>query len=521
MTQPLISLDQVGLFYTRHHGFTTQQFWALKDVSFTLNRGDSLGVVGRNGVGKSTLLKLLGGLMQPDRGQIVRHGSFNASLLSLQVGFVSYLTGRENAILSGMLMGMTRRAITRRLPEIIEFSELGDFIDEPISTYSSGMTARLGFSVALQIEPDIWLIDEVLGVGDAEFAQKSSRLLRSKLQRQETTMVFVSHGADSVARLCNRALWLEDGVVQLVGDTDTVLAAYEAARHQPPGPMSTKARLKTLPATASIGLLLDDGPVADHVVNPFGMTIPRAAFDAAFYADRYPDIAAALGADPDTLWRHFVRYGAKERRHFALPTGQVAAELPSAVIRNGEILARDQFDWRGYAARYPGVECAAGSTEAGLWQHFVEYGAAEGRYFGPEAAPPLAAAVVTVHGEEVTRDAFDAAFYAAIYPQTAEKLGHSTAALWRHFVDHGAAEGRQHRPLTADDAAEAWAAAVVTVYGEEVTRDAFDAAFYAAIYPQTAEKLGHSTAALWRHFVDYGAAEGRQYRPPSTGAGAS
>ena len=149
-------------------------FWALKDVSFDLYPGESLGVVGRNGCGKSTLLKILAGITRPDKGSISGE-PLSATLLALQLGFLPYLTGRENAMLSGMMLGLTRSGIAERIEAIAEFAELGDFFDEPIAEYSAGMRARLGFAVAFQLDPDILLIDEVLGVGDAQFRERVRR----------------------------------------------------------------------------------------------------------------------------------------------------------------------------------------------------------------------------------------------------------------------------------------------------------------------------------------------------------
>ena len=151
--------------YRRQRGIFGEKFWALKDVSFELYQGETLGILGRNGAGKSTLMRLMSGIIKPDQGELINHHNSTASLLSLQLGFMGYLSGRENAILSGMLMGLTRREIEAKMDAIIDFSELGEFIDQPISTYSSGMSARLGFSVAFQTDPDILLVDEVMGVG--------------------------------------------------------------------------------------------------------------------------------------------------------------------------------------------------------------------------------------------------------------------------------------------------------------------------------------------------------------------
>jgi len=222
----LVRLDNVGVSYRRRGGFSRQPpFWALKDISLEIYRGETLGVIGRNAVGKSTLLRLLAGIIRPDRGTIRFDNPCHTSLLSLQVGFIPQLTGRENAVLSGMLLGMRRNDIEARMYAIVSFAELEEFIDQPISSYSTGMRTRLGFSVALQADPDILLVDEVLGVGDAEFREKSARAMRQKI-RSNRTVVLVSHNPQTIRNLCDRAVWIEKGCSQLEGDPESVLAAY-------------------------------------------------------------------------------------------------------------------------------------------------------------------------------------------------------------------------------------------------------------------------------------------------------
>ncbi len=225
--QPVISLKHVGVSYwLRQSLFSRRKFWALRDVSFDLYESDSLGVIGKNGVGKSTLLRLLAGVMSPDCGTLVNSG-VSTSLLSMNLGFLPYLSGRENAILGGMFQGMAREEISAKMEDIIRFAELEEFIDEPVASYSSGMKARLGFAVAFQIQPDVLLIDEVIGVGDADFQRKSVEVMKERICSHDTTIVFVSHSAQLVRELCNRAVWIEDRIVQTEGDVETVLAAYE------------------------------------------------------------------------------------------------------------------------------------------------------------------------------------------------------------------------------------------------------------------------------------------------------
>lgn len=227
-TTPLISVRDVTVSYPIRTGMASwSTFTPLRDISFDLHRGETVGIIGRNGAGKSTLLRMIAGIIEPDGGQIINAGA-RVTLLTLGVGFTPYLTGRENAILSGMLLGMRRRDIVRRLPHIIKFSGLDRFIDQPLRTYSSGMRARLGFSVALQIDPDVLLIDEVLGVGDEEFKTKSTTEMK-RLIRSDKSVILVSHALPTLRELCDRVVWIDDGQVKMIGPTDQVLEAYAPA----------------------------------------------------------------------------------------------------------------------------------------------------------------------------------------------------------------------------------------------------------------------------------------------------
>jgi homopolymeric O-antigen transport system ATP-binding protein len=231
---PLISLRNVGVCYWRRGriGYGRgRAFWALHDVSFDLYHGEALGVIGRNGAGKSTLLRLLAGILRPDRGTLTTFSPHVASLQTLQVGFANHLTGRENAILSGMLLGLTYRRVIELLERIIDYSGLGDFIDEPLAIYSSGMRARLGFSVAYFADPEIILLDETLGAGDAEFRVKSEASMRERI-RSDRTVVLVSHSAATIREVCDRAVLIDAGIVITEGATAEVLARYDGLIRQ-------------------------------------------------------------------------------------------------------------------------------------------------------------------------------------------------------------------------------------------------------------------------------------------------
>jgi len=235
---PLMSLRNVGVRYWRRGriGYRrARPFWALRDVSFDLYHGEVLGVIGRNGAGKSTLLRLIAGILRPDRGTLTKFTPQIASLQSLQVGFADHLTGRENAILSGLLLGLTYHQVVHALDDIIAYSELEEFIDEPLSVYSSGMRARLGFSVAYFADPEIMLLDEVLGAGDAEFRKKSEASMHERI-RSDRTVVLVSHGTASIRELCDRAVLIDAGISIAEGETEEVLRQYAALMNEPRAP---------------------------------------------------------------------------------------------------------------------------------------------------------------------------------------------------------------------------------------------------------------------------------------------
>jgi lipopolysaccharide transport system ATP-binding protein len=229
MNDVLIELENVGIAFDAQRRVGGHRFWALEDVTVTLRRGERLGVIGRNGAGKSTLLRVIAGILEPDRGR-VRRGPVSCQLMSLALGFTPHLSGRDNAILSGLMLGLRRRDIVARLPAIREFCELGEFFEQPIAAYSSGMVLRLAFSVAIQVEPDVLLIDEVLAVGDAEFQEKSGAALRERM-REGHTVVLVSHDEQQIAALCDRVLWVEHGKSVLEGDRDLVFDAYHRDLH--------------------------------------------------------------------------------------------------------------------------------------------------------------------------------------------------------------------------------------------------------------------------------------------------
>lgn len=203
----------------------TKEVWALKNISFKLERGSNVGIIGSNGSGKTTLLKTIASIFQPDSGEIMVYEN-SISLLTLGAGFQPELSGYENIYLNGLILGFKKEQIDEKIDEIIEFSGLEDFIYSPIRTYSSGMKTRLAFSISCHIEPDILLIDEVLGVGDESFRQKSSDKLKELIEH-DRTVIMVSHSLPALEELCDQLIWIEKGVLKEHGDTATVIKRYK------------------------------------------------------------------------------------------------------------------------------------------------------------------------------------------------------------------------------------------------------------------------------------------------------
>lgn len=204
-----------------------EEFQAVKNVSFRVEKGEIVGLIGKNGSGKSTMLRAIAGIFSPNSGTINLHGH-SVSLLSIGVGFQKELSGRDNILLSGMLLGFSEEQIREHMDEIIQFSELGKFIDAPVRTYSSGMHSKLAFSITAVLETDIILIDEVLSVGDSRFKKKSYAKMKELISDTNRTVVIVSHDMKTIRDLCSKVLWINDGEMVQFGDTETVLEAYDA-----------------------------------------------------------------------------------------------------------------------------------------------------------------------------------------------------------------------------------------------------------------------------------------------------
>ncbi len=241
MAKPAIVVDNISMMFNLHQEkvdnlkeyfiklitrkLRFNEFWALNDISFTVEKGDRVGILGFNGAGKSTLLKVIAGVLKPTKGTVKVNGIV-APMLELGAGFDMNYSGRENIFLYGATMGYSRKFIEEKYDEIVEFSELGDFIDVPVKNYSSGMRARLGFAIATAVEPQILILDEVLSVGDAKFKKKSEAKIRSMFDKG-ITVLFVSHSVNQVLNICNKAIILEKGKIIAQGDAKEICAQYE------------------------------------------------------------------------------------------------------------------------------------------------------------------------------------------------------------------------------------------------------------------------------------------------------
>lgn len=248
MSNPVITFDKVYKSYPMYSAvtggiktflfnapraikeFRSSRFDALRDISFEIRHGETVGFVGNNGAGKSTTLGLMAGVLKPTAGNVTVNGTISP-LLELGGGFHPDLSGRENILLNGVLLGLTRIEVGRKTDEIIEFSELLEFIDQPIRTYSSGMLARLGFSVMAHLEPDILLVDEVLAVGDMNFQRKCIDKME-EFKRSGVTIVLVSHSMDSISMICDRVIWIEGHRINMEGSCQDVVPAYVSAQEQ-------------------------------------------------------------------------------------------------------------------------------------------------------------------------------------------------------------------------------------------------------------------------------------------------
>lgn len=211
-------------FFTKKKKKKTEYFWALKNVTFSVNKGDVVGLIGSNGAGKSTLLKVVSGVMKPTSGKVEVDGVISP-MIELGAGFDQNLTARENIYLNGAILGYSKKFLDSKFDEIVEFSELKDFLDVPVKNFSSGMTAKLAFSIATIVDPEILIVDEILSVGDLRFQEKSKNKMMEMI-KGGTTVLYVSHSLESIKDLCNKVVWLDHGQVVKMGDTKEICDEY-------------------------------------------------------------------------------------------------------------------------------------------------------------------------------------------------------------------------------------------------------------------------------------------------------
>jgi lipopolysaccharide transport system ATP-binding protein len=346
-------------------------FWALRDVSFEVKRGDALGIIGHNGAGKSTLLKILTKLLRPTLGSYVTHGRIGA-LIEVTAGFHTDLTGRENIYLNGSIIGMKRVDIEKRFDAIVEFSGIGEFIDTPVKRYSSGMNARLGFSIAAHLEPEILIVDEVLSVGDYTFQGKCIRWMQDLLQNG-TTVIFVSHNMDAVLSLCSSALLLDHGKVLASGELTKVVTEYYNSGGRWKPELFAEPRVTTVDFTSSIG--------SDLVVAPGERVVFTHTFEAKASSDLTPGFFVTRGGKIvlDTTYArmlgHPLQVGAGET---ASVEWSMAFNLPAGVYEIGYHVGEWGGGYHDYKSR--GLIVTVGDDPRVKGESFVDLRLEERRH---------------------------------------------------------------------------------------------------------------------------------------------
>ena len=319
-------------------------FWALRDVTFEIARGDALGIIGHNGAGKSTLLKIMTKLLRPTQGSYVTHGRIGA-LIEVTAGFHPDLTGRENVFLNGAILGMKRTDIARRFDAIVDFSGIGEFIDTPVKRYSSGMNARLGFSIAAHLEPEILIVDEVLSVGDFTFQGKCIRWMQDLLQGG-TTVIFVSHNMDAVLSLCNSALLLDHGRVAARGDLAKVVGEYYKSGGQWKPEVFADPRATTVDFSSTLG--------ADLVVAPGERVVFTHTISARSDSDLTPGffVSKAGKLVVDTTYARMLGRTLKLKAgETATVEWSMAFNLPAGVYEVGYHVAETAGGYHDYKSR--------------------------------------------------------------------------------------------------------------------------------------------------------------------------
>ncbi|HYN35474.1 MAG TPA: ABC transporter ATP-binding protein [Actinomycetota bacterium] len=356
-------------------------FWALRDASFSVPRGSSLGIIGQNGSGKSTALKVLTGIYRPTSGFVEVNGSVSA-LLEVGAGFHPELTGRENIRLNATILGFTGKEIDRLMDRIIEFADIGEHIDSPIKHYSSGMYVRLGFAVAVMVRPEILIVDEVFAVGDEEFQRKCFDYLY-ELRRANTAMIIVSHGLGSIEQLCDHALWLDHGSVKEIGPSHEVTRSYlesvnakEAARHVPDldqEPAQTAWRGSGEVRVVAVELLNAEGSSTN-----FLLTGGPGVFRVHYRADQQVARATMSISIEDLHGRVLLQVSSRDQELFDIPTGKgyLDFQVTELFLAGGNYVIKTVTEVDGHVveALEEGIEFTVRSPRSGMAGSFLQPG---------------------------------------------------------------------------------------------------------------------------------------------------
>lgn len=380
-----------------------EEKWVLNGISFNVRKGEAVGLIGHNGCGKSTTLKLLTKIMYPEAGEIIMHGRVS-SLIELGAGFHPDMSGRENIYINASIFGLNKAEIDRRIQDIIDFSELEDYIDNPVRTYSSGMYMRLAFSIAINVDADILLIDEILAVGDVNFQDKCFKKLLG-IKEQGTTIVLVSHSMSQIESICDRSIWIHQGLLKAEGPAEEVDAQYLEY-------MSELRREKIKTLSNSGQKEKEENNELEYLEEQAALEAGTydAIFDATFYYNNNKDVATLHGKDPAALLAHFLRNGMKEGRQ-----------------------GNSEFSLHIYKSNYSYLVEEYGEDSEKYYLHYLNQGKACG----------MVADKFVLKETADYSDVFQADYYLEKYEDLKAICGNDKELAKKHFLEVGMQEGRQ------------------------------------------------------------------------------
>lgn len=348
--------ELIGRRHGGHGGLRPKEFWAVRDVRFELKRGESLGLIGHNGAGKTTLLKMLNGLIKPDAGRIEMRGRVGA-LIALGAGFNPILTGRENIYVNASVLGLAKEEVDAKFDEIIDFADIGDFIDTPVQNYSSGMTVRLGFAVASSLNPDILLLDEVLAVGDMNFQAKCLNRL-GEMRAQGTSFILVAHNMVNIRRHCDQVIYLKRGIVEYYGDTNAGVAHYERDMQNASASKSRTVEASNQAGTGRVAITSVSFMNASGIVQPAFHTGEALTIRIAYLKNCREDLDVLPELKIIDTEGILYQFREDEVFHLKGPAGQSGAvefKLDSMPFNSPQLLLstvlwgpeyRELYDWR-------------------------------------------------------------------------------------------------------------------------------------------------------------------------------